>query len=328
MAPDNDGPVFRAEHKHVEIEGIGMRHGILKRLVDTVNLSEIDRLYRKTRRRVGRRGNNITNYIRAWIIQRLKNIPSERQLTRLLKTDGELRHICGFRKAVCNSSFCRARKRFTLRDVESLFEKLVQMAIKAGIADAKIVAIDSTDFEANCKGNKPFSKRIDTCARWGHSTIKGRVFGYKAHILADVKSELPLAVVVLPANVNDAKAFFEVFAKLPSNILASMKKLLADAGYDSTDIRAKLRDIESVIAVNGRGFYKSRTPLDEDYPKRWAVERVNSRAKEELSLDGFKMYGLWAAKFHATIVLCSMLYAAIGSKLAGFANWRSIVNLR
>jgi hypothetical protein len=83
-----------------------------------------------------------------------------------------------------------------------------------------------------------------------------------------------------------------------------------------------------VIARNGRGHYESEKPKDPNYKKRTAIERLNSRCKEELGLDRLKMRGLWAATFHATEVLCSMLYAAVGSFLAGFKDWRSIVSLR
>ena len=44
-------------------------------------------------------------------------------------------------------------------------------------------------------------------------------------------------------------------------------KLLADAGYGSTDIYQELRsdNVKPIIVINGRGFYKSSVPKDPEY---------------------------------------------------------------
>jgi len=306
-----------------------MSNAKLKRLVATVDLSEVDRLQMSRRRRVGRKGNPMSCYVRAWMIKHIKGIPSEAQLAQLLRFNPKLRKACGFKNAPCRSSLCRARKRFSLLGIEALFVVLVKMAKALGLVKGRLVAVDSTDFSAFCNGKQKFGHRSDKFARWGHSTTKGRVFGYKAHICCDAEAELPIAVAVLPANIHDSEGFFSVYGKLLQNFTHEIEKLIADCGYDSTEIyQALLRDVKPVIAKNGRGHYPSETPKDLDYRKRSAIERINSRCKEELGLDRLKMRGLWAATFHAIEVLCSMLYAAIGSFLAGFKDWRSIVSLR
>lgn len=299
----------------------------LKKVVDTLDLSFLDRLQQKRRRNVGRKGNKISSYVKAWLIRHIRGMPSEAQLAREIRGSDMLRKICGFKKAPCRSSFCKARKRVSLAGIEALFCFLVQKAKEFGLAKGRIVAIDSTDFEAYCNHRKKLKDRSDQCARWGYSTLRGRVFGYKAHIACDAESELPLAVVVLPANEHDAVGFFPVFERL-SKLFKAIWKVLADCAYDALSIRKALHGIEALIARNGRGKFESENPKDPDFKKRTAVERINSRSKVELGLDNFKMKGLWAATFHATGVLCSMLYAAVGSYLAGFKDWRSIVNLR
>ena len=215
-----------------------------------------------------------------------------------------------------------------MRGVDVLFSFLVEKAKEAGLAKGKLVAVDSTDFTAYCNGRKKLNDRSDKFARWGHSTTKGRVFGYKAHIACDAETELPLAVVVLPASRHDTVGFFPLFERLLKHFSFHIQKLIADCGYDATEIYQKLKSIIAVIARNGRGHYGSEKPKYPDYRKRTAIERLNSRVKEELGLDRLKRRGLWAATFHATEVLCSMLYAAVGSFLAGFKDWRSIVSLR
>jgi len=301
----------------------------LKKVAEALNLSEVDKFYRSMRRKVGRKGNEISSYLKAWMSQHILGIPSEAQLASKIRNENKLRKICGFKKAPSKSAYSKARKRLTLAGLGVFFNFLVQKAKETGLSKGRLVAVDSTDFEAYCKGKKKMRFRSDKCARWGHSTLKGRVFGYKAHFFCDVESELPLAVAVLPANVHDAEGFFSVYGKLLHNYTHEIEKIIADCGYDSTEIyQALLKDIKPVIAKNGRGHYPSETPKDQDYKKRSAIERINSRSKEELGLDNLKMRGLWAATFHATTVLCSMLFAAIGSYISGFKDWRSIVNLR
>lgn len=304
-----------------------MGYAKLKKIAEAVNLSEIDRFYRNSRRRIGRRGHEISCYLKAWIFRHILGCPSEAQLAKKIQNNRELMKICGFKKAPCKSAYCKARKRMTLTGLEFFFAFLVSKAKELGIAKGRIVAVDSTDFSAYCNGRKKLKNRSDKCARWGHSTIKGRVFGYKAHIACDAETELPLAVVVLPASRHDAVGFFPVFRKL-SALFKIIWKLLADCAYDALEIRKALHGIEALIARNGRGKFESETPKDSDYRKRTAIERINSRGKEELGLDNLKMRGLWSASFHAVEVFCSMLFAAIGSYLAGFKDWRSIVNLR
>ena len=301
----------------------------LKKVADALNLSEVDRFYRSMRKRVGRKGHEISSYLKAWMFKHILGMPSEAQLATKVQNDKKLLKLCGFRKAPCKSAYCKARKRLANVGLGFFFTFLVKKAKEIGLSKGRLVAVDSTDFKAFCKGNKKMRFRSDKCARWGHSTLKGKVFGYKAHFFCDAESELPLAVAVLPANVHDAEGFFSVYGKLLQNYTHEIEKMIADCGYDSTGIyQALLMDMKPVIAKNGRGHYPSETPKDNDYRKRTAIERINSRGKEGLGLDNLKMKGLWAATFHATTVLCSMLYAAIGSFLAGFQDWRSIVNLR
>jgi IS5 family transposase len=77
-------------------------------------------------------------------------------------------------------------------------------------------------------------------------------------------------------------------------------KFLADAGYDSTDIYQELRhdNVKPVIAINGRGFYKSAVPKDPEYCKTWVVERVFSRLKEVFGLSRNRFVGIEKVAVH------------------------------
>jgi hypothetical protein len=59
-------------------------------------------------------------------------------------------------------------------------------------------------------------------------------YGFKAHIICDVKTELPIAYDVLTANSDEKKAMVDLLAKLPSPVTSRMEHLLLDRGYDST----------------------------------------------------------------------------------------------
>ena len=304
-----------------------MNYAKLKKVAAALDLSEIDRFYRSMRRKIGRKGNEISCYLKAWLFKHILGIPSESQLAKRIQLDKELQRLCGFKKSPCKSAYCKARKRLALKGLEFFFAFLVLKAKAVKLISGRFVAVDSTDFSACCNIRRDPDKLSDKCAQWGYSSTKGFVFWYKVHIACDTESELPIAAVVLPANEHDSVGFFPLFKKL----LAYFKciwKLIADCAYDSLEIRKALHGIEALIARNGRGKFESENPKDRDYRKRTAIERVNSRCKLELGLDNLKMRGLWAASFHAMEVLCSMLYAAVGSFIAGFKDWRSIVNLR
>lgn len=304
-----------------------MRHENLKKVADALNLSEIDRYQRKRRQKTGRKGNNISSFVRAFFVQDILHLPSERQLANALKKDDELRHICGFRKAVNHSTYGRARKRLGIFGMKFLFDKLVAKAREIGLISGRFLVADSTDFRAYSRKKRKFLERSDKCARVGH-TSKGKVFGYKAHIIADAEAELPVSVVIMPANVHDKIGFVQAYREMKRNFHMPAHKMIADCAYDSTDVYQMLGDTKPVIAINGRGHYASRKPSDPDYKKRSAIERINSRLKIELCLDELKLKGLWGATVHGLRACCSMLFAAIGSKLAEVADWRGIVNLR
>lgn len=135
-------------------------------------------------------------------------------------------------------------------------------------------------FEAYLKGDKD--------ARLGYCASKDEyIFGYKAHIVTDAESELPIAVVVTPANEHDSKQFLPLMKRILKNFTYEVKKLLADSGYDAMYIRKWLRkhQIEDIIDRNKRTGIGFEKPKDPDYKKRVASERVNSYAKDGFALE-------------------------------------------
>jgi len=86
-------------------------------------------------------------------------------------------------------------------------------------------------------------------------------------------------------------------------------KLLSDVRYDATGIYQELHydNVKLVIAINGRGFYKSSIPKDPEYGKRWAIERLFSRLKEVFGLAKNRFIGIGKVIVHAYACLIAYL---------------------
>ena len=87
-----------------------------------------------------------------------------------------------------------------------------------------------------------------------------------------------------------------------------LKLFLADAQYHSSKIRARLREdnLIPVIPFSGNRWQKTENPMDPEYGKRWAVERVFSRLKEVFGLESNRFFGLKKVKIH--VFSCVVAY--------------------
>ena len=124
------------------------------------------------------------------------------------------------------------------------------------VIDPVIVALDSAPLEVRWK---PKTKRnptpFDADARWGFAKSKNlHYFGYKAHVLIDVKSGLPITGTLTPANVSDQKTM-GAFIELLNDLGVQPEIVLADKGYDSALAHLYLREklgAVGLIAINPR----------------------------------------------------------------------------
>jgi transposase len=120
-------------------------------------------------------------------------------------------------------------------------------------------------------------------------------------MIADAETEMPIAFFIAPANMHEKRAFRRLFDEVKSKFVFSfMAKYLADAAYDSTDIREELHynNIKDVIAINGRRDRKSSLPKDPEYGKRWSIERIFSRLKEVFGLARNRVVGMKKVAIH------------------------------
>jgi len=110
--------------------------------------------------------------------------------------------------------------------------------------------------------------RAETDAAWSvkeyHYTDKNgkaRVkreyhYGFRAHIICDVKTELPMAYAVLAANSDEKKAMMSLLARMPSPMRARMDYLMLDRGYDSTEMIQKAKRAGVIPIVDIRNCWK------------------------------------------------------------------------
>ncbi|ABO51482.1 conserved hypothetical protein [Desulforamulus reducens MI-1] len=102
----------------------------------------------------------------------------------------------------------------------------------------------------------------DKTANWGakRDTHGNQIswFGYKAHVAVDCHSELPIAIMVTPANTHDAKMAIPLI-ELVNKALEDSKKpkyYTMDMGYDSKDIYSVVMNdfnAQAIIPINSRG---------------------------------------------------------------------------
>ena len=128
--------------------------------------------------------------------------------------------------------------------------------------------LDSYAKRADKNINAKAGKRAERDAKWGmkeyHYTDKhGNAqvkkeyhFGFKAHIVCDVKTELPMAYDVLTANSDEKKAMIDIIGKMPSEITNRVDYLMMDKGYDSTEMIRAAKAVNIVPIVDIRNCWK------------------------------------------------------------------------
>lgn len=82
-------------------------------------------------------------------------------------------------------------------------------------------------------------------------------YGFKVHLICDVKTELPVAYNVLLANSDEKKAMKDMLAKLPCELKDRANYLLLDRGYDSTQMIQDIKSAGIAPIVDIRNCWKN-----------------------------------------------------------------------
>jgi len=269
--------------------------------------------------------------------KRLRQIPSDRELHWRLWNDPTLRMICDIEereKPYHPTQLTRFRTRVGLERLERIIASLVEELIQGGLIRGETVAMDATFIKAYSKRDPHDNRRgaSDPDAMVGRD---GRTYGlgYKAHISADVDSDLPLAFIAASANENEKRLAPELLDKTVVVTGGWVETLVADSQYSSKRIRGKIDDC-GVMAVIP---YPSNQRKGEDVLRvdkcfrvygseeerrlyglgRSSVERVNSRLEGQVCLDRHRVRGLRNVTIHVALCIIAMLLVAVAALRLG-----------
>jgi IS5 family transposase len=303
-------------------------------ILSKLDLDDIEEVVREGYHRngsVGRPPRKPIGIFKALIVKRLQQVSSDRELYRRLWNDPGLRMVCdleGEQKPYHPSQLTRFRNRIGTKRLERIMNKIIRKLLKGGLISGKTVVMDATFIKAYSKRDPHENSRgsSDPEARVGRN---GKTFelGYKLHLAADAKSELPLAVIAAPANENEKKHASKLLDRTLKTVKQRVNMVVADSQYSSRKLRDKISTcaLKAVIPYPANQRPRQKTPLRVDkyfrthgparerriYRQRAAVERMNSRLKEHLSLNRHKVRGLRNIAVHALLCVIAMLLTAL-----------------
>jgi len=193
---------------------------------------------------------------------------SDAELLRELSRNSQLRDLCGFEPktekqkdgtykvfvAPTASAFSRFFKNLKecQNELNEVFEKLVKYMYENLDGFGEYLALDGKaiqSFATNYNDNKKEDGRRDTDANWGTKKYttsvnkKGEIvtnkvtwFGYRVHLIVDAKYELPIAYKITPASNSEKTEAKEILKTMDKERLEKCLYLMADKGYDDTNI--------------------------------------------------------------------------------------------
>jgi hypothetical protein len=197
-------------------------------------------------------------------------------LRRELLRNGELRGLCGFdpllgaRAVPSESAYTRfLRNLFRCTgEIEAMFDDLVDRLGSELPELGRHLGIDSKAIRsAGRPSGKDLDGRRDRDGDWGAKTYRGkrsdgtlwervkRWFGYKLHLIVDVRYEVPLGYEVSRASVSDTTRLLPMTERLGARhgwLLERAEDFSGDKGYDSEENNRELYDrygIKPIIDV-------------------------------------------------------------------------------
>jgi hypothetical protein len=294
------------------------RRASLRKIISNINLSEasiiLKKYYKHKPGKPGRPPISPTGIFLSFILMFLR-MESYRDYHAFLEKDSFWRRTLGFKKTPDISSFTHFLQRIGTDTFEQLFQIVVQQLLDEGFLNLHMIAQDGSILEGNLD---------DKEAGWGWDHIEEKtVYGYKIHVIVDVKTELPIAFSVTKANVHDSKEFQSLYSKTKSyKTRFPTKFYIADKAFDTHDIRFTLLndDVQPIIKA-------SKTRIKPQYPssflnkyvKRVAVERFFSRLKEYLDLKKLGIYGKKNVILYTYFICLGMLIIGFINRCLGYS---------
>ena len=187
------------------------------------------------------------------------------------------------------------------------------------------VAIDSTDLKAWSNGaKKPVS---DPNASWAMkpdtSGKKKFYFGYKLHLLADTKYELPIAANLTTAAIHDTRVASRVLRQ--ARVAHSgfyPKYVICDAGYSSSKLRSlivrqyRAKPIIKVNPAHKKALFTETREWQALYNRRTSIERLFARLKGYRRLNNITVRRIRKVAVHCLLSLIVVQAQALHSAMS------------
>jgi len=280
---------------------------------------------------VGRPHRSLLGMFKAELVKRLRCIESYHELHRLLEADDALRSLCVIKegeKPYDPSTLARFRQRVGPEGLQRIMILLVKQLDRMGVLNSEILALDATFIKA-------YSRRDPHDTRRGLSDSEARlrkqgrnvVLGYGVHLAVDAASEMPLEVIVEPANVNEKKVAPRLLHKALKK-KHRWKSMIADSQYSSEAFRDRARRLrvepiipyprnqmkgERVLRVDREFHSHGPARLKRLYRYRSSVERTISRLKTHYGLCQLRTRGLRNGLTHVILCLTALLVTALSA---------------
>ena len=190
-----------------------------------------------------------TVILRCFIVRIWFRLDSNRALHEYLAIDlpynRKIMKRCGLSRVPSRRTFDR-RLATISNDIKNRITAMGELFVRDKIIDPSILSTDSTLIKAQgYVWHKSSMKKkvvprsgIDTDARWGFSSTKGWIFGYKLHLISSTGSIIvPLAADFTTANIPDNQMYsILITASLPLTIVKRTSYMSADPGYDDHEL--------------------------------------------------------------------------------------------
>lgn len=203
-----------------------------------------------------------------------------------------------------------------------LYLALVWQALRCGLLRGRDVVLDSTLL--------PAWTHDDPAAAWSYPTPrKGRVFGYKVHVLLDRAARLPLFFLLSPANRNDLPFAYPLLWAARFALRLPVHVVRADGAYWGQGL------VQFIVAVIRAHpiipFNRKKQPLARvrqlaywplSYAARAIIERFFAAAKRYYRLTTAYAVGWDAVLLQVTLTFCAILVVALAAHRAGAPELR------
>jgi transposase len=303
-------------------------HETLETLFQNVDLSIAEKQARECFHTAGpgRPPRSPLGLLRAFIVMRMKEIRSLRELARILDVDPRMRRLCLIKdgeRGYPRSVLSRFTRRVGAERLRRIIDEKVVMLLRRSGAEEVDVILDASFIKAWSIRHPGDSRRgfSDPDARVGRHG-QGFDLGYKFHVSVDHRRILPLAGVLAPANENEKRhgpTLVERTKEILRRAGAKLRSLVADSQYSSGRMRglvdeavipfmANQRRGEPVLRVDRK--FRAHGPEEErvKYHMRPAVEAAYAFLKTQYGMRVNKVRGLVNVAVYALYsVLCHVL---------------------